>query len=297
MRKKLLTVLSLLLAYSAVAQIEGDVYTCDDESYRLLKDLSDSQLNRGDIFVFTTTHQDLAWLNNLDACIADRDTLWLTPFLKRLAEEPDFRMDIEQTSILREYIHRHPETKSLFSKYMNEGRICVGGTYIQPYEEMYSGESLARQFYLGTRWLKKNFDGYNSLSYFNVDVPGRTLQMPQIMKKAGIDNLVISRHERGLFYWEAPDGSKVRSYTPGHYIYFYNVLAKEDTAAMKEMAKESVLWYTKYNDVKKARTVMPAMLNYELSWDRKPVENCPVFMENGIISGISGMSRPEKRLK
>ena len=82
-----------------------------------------------------------------------------------------------------------------------------------------------------------------------------------------------------LFYWEAPDGSKVRSYTPGHYIYFYNVLAKEDTAAMKEMAKESVLWYTKYNDVKKARTVMPAMLNYELSWDRKPVENCPVFME------------------
>ena len=279
MRKKLLTVLSLLLAYSAVAQIEGDVYTCDDESYRLLKDLSDSQLNRGDVFVFTTTHQDLAWLNNLDACIADRDTLWLTPFLKRLAEEPDFRMDIEQTSILREYIHRHPETKPLFSKYMNEGRICVGGTYIQPYEEMYSGESLARQFYLGTRWLKKNFDGYNSLSYFNVDVPGRTLQMPQIMKKAGIDNLVISRHERGLFYWEAPDGSKVRSYTPGHYIYFYNVLAKEDTAAMKEMAKESVLWYTKYNDVKKARTVMPAMLNYELSWDRKPVENCPVFME------------------
>ena len=186
MRKKLLTVLSLLFAYSAVAQIEGDVLVMTNLIV-YWKDLSDSQLNRG-YFVFTTTHQDLAWLNNLDACAADRDTLWLTPFLKRLAEEPDFRMDIEQTSILREYIHRHPETKSLFSKYMNEGRICVEGTYIQPYEEMYSGESLARQFYLGTRWLKKNFDGYNSLSYFNVDVPGRTLQMPQIMKKAGIDN-------------------------------------------------------------------------------------------------------------
>lgn len=280
MKKKLLVAtLWILSVIPAIAQLENDVYTCDNESFQLLKNLSDSQLGKGDIFVFTTTHQDLAWLNNLDACIADRDTLWLTPFLERLQNEPDFRMDIEQTSILMEYIHRHPDKKDLINKYMKEGRICVGGSYIQPYEEMYSGEALARQFYFGSRWLKKNFDGYKAQSYFNVDVPGRTLQMPQIMKKAGVDNLVISRHERGLFYWEAPDGSKVRSYTPGHYIYFYNVLGKEDSAAINEMAKEAVLWYTEYNDVKKAKTVMPAMLNYELSWDQKPVENCPVFIE------------------
>lgn len=274
-----LTVLCVLSSLSIKAQVLNDTYSCDNESYGLLKNLSDSPLSRGNIYVFTTTHQDLAWLNHLDACIADRDTLWLTPFLKRLADDPNFRMDIEQTSILKEYIHRHPETQPLFAKYMKEGRICVGGTFIQPYEEMYSGESLARQFYLGSRWLKKNFDGYAPLSYFNVDVPGRTLQMPQIMKKAGIDNLIISRHERGLFYWQSPDGSKVRTYTPGHYIYFYNVLGKEDTAAIKEIGKESILWYTKYNDVKKVPTVMPAMLNNELSWDRKPVENCPVLMD------------------
>lgn len=261
------------------AQLTGDTYKCDSESYSLLKKLSESRLNKGDIYVFTTTHQDLGWLNHIDACIADRDTLWLTPFLKRLENHPDFKMDIEQTSALMEYIHRHPETQPMINKYMKEGRICVGGSYIQPYEEMYSGESLARQFYLGTRWLKKNFDGYQAMSYFNVDVPGRTLQMPQIMKKAGIDNLIISRHERGLFYWEAPDGSQVRTYTPGHYIYFYNVLGKEDTAAIKEMSKEAILWYTKYNDIKNAKTVMPAMLNYELSWDMKPVRNCPVFMD------------------
>lgn len=261
------------------AQFAGNTYVCDQESFQRLKDLSNSSLKNGDIYVFTTTHQDLAWLNYLDACIADRDTLWLTPFLKRLEEDPTFQMDIEQTSILREYIHRHPETYPLFVKYMKEGRICVGGTFIQPYEEMYSGESLARQFYLGTKWLKKNFDGYQTSSYFNVDVPGRTLQMPQLISKAGIQNLIISRHERGLFYWEAPDGSKVRTYTPGHYIYFYNVLGKSDTAAVNEMTQEAILWYTKYNDVKNSKTVMPAMLNYELSWDRKPVENCPVFME------------------
>lgn len=68
----------------AYAQFEKDIYTCDEETYRLLKDLSDSQLGNGSIYLFTTTHQDLAWLNHLDACIADRDTLWLTPFLNDL---------------------------------------------------------------------------------------------------------------------------------------------------------------------------------------------------------------------
>jgi len=187
-------------------------------------------------------------------------------------------MDIEQTSILMEYIHRHPDKKDVIEQYLKAGRICVGATYMQPYEEMYSGESLARQFYLGNRWLKKNFGGYNALSYFNVDVPGRTLQMPQIMAKAGVENLIISRHERGLFNWEAPDGSKVRAYTPGHYIYFYNVLGKSDTTAFGEMAKESELWYTKFNNVANTKAVMPAMLNYEFIWDQQPVANCAPFI-------------------
>lgn len=279
MKKLFLAVFGVCTLTTTYAQFENKLYTCNEETYSLLKKLSDSQLSKGNIYLFTTTHQDLAWLNNIDACIADRDTLWLTPFLQRLQDDPTFKMDIEQTSIVMEYLHRHPETKPLFDKYVKEGRICIGGTFIQPYEEMYGSEALARQFYFGTRWLKKNFDGYQTLSYFNVDVPGRTLQMPQIMKKAGINNLVISRHERGLFYWKAPDGSKVRTYSPGHYIYFYNVMAKDDTVAVKELGKESVLWYTQYNDIKNAHTVMPAMLNYELMWDQKPVKNTSVFTQ------------------
>ena len=109
------------------AQFAGNTYICDQESFQLLKDLSNSSLKNGDIYVFTTTHQDLAWLNHIDACIADRDTLWLTPFLKRLGEDPTFKMDIEQTSILKEYIHRHPDTYPLFVKYMKEDPYQVYG--------------------------------------------------------------------------------------------------------------------------------------------------------------------------
>ena len=128
----ILMILCVFPNFILKAQFAGNTYICDQESFQLLKDLSNSSLKNGDIYVFTTTHQDLAWLNHIDACIADRDTLWLTPFLKRLGEDPTFKMDIEQTSILKEYIHRHPDTYPLFVKYMKEGRICVGGTFIQP---------------------------------------------------------------------------------------------------------------------------------------------------------------------
>lgn len=273
-------VLFVLCSFSLSGQIKNGVLICPDSTFQSLKRLSESRLKGGDILLFTTTHQDLAWAEHLGRCITWRDTLWLTPFINRLEKEPDFKMDVEQVSIVKEYIHRHPDKKEKINKYLKEGRICVGATYNQPYEELYSGESLARQFYLGQRWMQSNFDGYTSKSYFNVDVPGRTLQMPQIMQKAEVDNLVISRHGRGLFNWFSPDGSKVRTYSSGHYIFFYNVLAKEGIVGIDEFSREAELWYTKYNDVKGARPVMPAMLNYEFIWDQKPVENCIPFITN-----------------
>ncbi|MBK7107526.1 MAG: hypothetical protein IPH62_19845 [Ignavibacteriae bacterium] len=44
-----------------------------------------------------------------------------------------------------------------------------------------SGESLVRQFYFWKKWLKNEFN-YDAKVYWNVDVPGRVLQMPQILK-------------------------------------------------------------------------------------------------------------------
>jgi alpha-mannosidase len=86
-----------------------------------------------------------------------------------------------------------------------------------PYEEMYSGESLVRQFYLRSKVGKKNLNGYFPDSYWNPDVPGRTMQMAQIMSKSGTKNLFMSRHEKGVYKWYSPDGSYVYAYSPGHY--------------------------------------------------------------------------------
>ena len=172
-------------------------------------ELSRSVLKNGEILLMNSSHQDLAWMDFLEKCIIERDTMLMTPLLKAASKDPGYRFDIEDVLMIKEYIGRHPEAKALISEMLKDGRLSLGSTYQMPYEEMYSGESLVRQFYLGARWVKKNLDGYFPDSYWNPDVPGRTMQMAQIMAKSGTKNLFMSRHEKGVYKWYSPDGSFV----------------------------------------------------------------------------------------
>lgn len=250
----------------------------NNETFDILKEVTDSPLSSGRILLSLTTHQDLGWIDEISKCVVMRDTQWITPFMDRLSREDSFEMDIEQTSIIKEYLVRHPNKKQEITKRLHEGRMLIGATYTQPYEEMYFSESLARQFYLGKLWLKKEFDGYNATSYYNADVPGRAMQMPQLLAKSGVNNMFISRHERGVFDWLSPDGSKVTTYSPGHYIDFYNILGKSNEEALRELASQALIWSDGYNDIRGEKTVMPAVLNFEFIWDPKPVENLDPFI-------------------
>jgi len=265
-------------AFSMKAQHQKP-FKVNNETFDILKKVTESALANGHVLLSLTTHQDLGWVDEIEKCVVMRDTLWLTPFMERLSKEESFEMDIEQVSVIQEYLIRHPDKKQEISERLHEGRMLIGATYMQPYEEMYFSESLARQFYLGKLWLKKEFDGYNATSYYNTDVPGRAMQMPQLMLKAGVDNMFISRHERGVFDWRSPDGSQVTTYSPGHYIDFYNILGKNTEEALGELGSQALLWSEGYNDVPGAETVMPAVLNFEFIWDPKPVENLDPFMQ------------------
>ena len=109
---------------------------------------------------------------------------------------------------------------------------------------MYSGEALVRQFYVGKKWLKKEFN-YDARVYWNVDVPGKLLQMPQILKKSGVDYMVISRFQKGVYNWYSLDGSYVTTFSPGHYLEAFTPLHKDVFDAASYLA-ESSLDYQKY---------------------------------------------------
>jgi len=212
--------------------------------------LSESDLAKSKIFLMNSSHQDIAWMDSPEKCIVERDTMLLMPLFELAQKDLKYRFDVEDALMLKEFIERHPDKRKLVKQMLNDGRISCGSTYTQPYEEMHSGESLARQFYFGAKWLKDEFD-YDANVYWNEDVPGRTLQMMQIMKKAGTDYMMISRHERGLYNWYSPDGSYVTAFTPGHYGNAFGPLQKVFHEAAQFLASSSLDWekyYTKNND-------------------------------------------------
>ena len=116
-----------------------------------------------------------------------------------------------------EFLEAHAERRDEIIQRMKEGRLGFGTTYNEPYESWFSGEELVRKTYFGRRWITENLPGCDAKVAFNPDPPGRSWQMQQVLAKAGIPYMFISRYHEGLYRWLSPDGSGVLLYTPGHY--------------------------------------------------------------------------------
>jgi alpha-mannosidase len=228
-----------------------------------LLNLSKSVLGKGQIYLMNSSHQDIAWMDSPEKCVIERDTMLLAPLFRKAEKDKNYRFDVEDALMLKEFTERHPDKKALVKEMLADGRISCGSTFIQPYEEMYSGEALARQFYLGAKWLKDEFD-YTATVYWNVDVPGRTLQMAQLMKKAGTRYLMISRHQRGIFNWYSPDGSFVTAYSPGHYGDSFIPLQKNFHEVAQYLATSSMEW-EKYYAPKTQSPIIPVLSDSDMS--------------------------------
>lgn len=228
-----------------------------------LASLAQSPAAKGKIYLMNSSHQDIAWMDSPEKCVILRDTMLLTPLFEIGSRNPEYRFDVEDALMIKEYITRHPDKRQLVQQMLNKGNISCGSSYTQPYEELHSGEALARQFYFGTRWLKKEFK-YNADTYWNVDVPGRTLQMPQIMRKAGTKNLMISRQEKGLSHWYSPDGSYITAFTPGHYGDAYVQLNKTFYDASLFIAQQA-LYFNKYFTSETINRITPILSDWDMS--------------------------------
>ncbi|MCT4587598.1 MAG: glycosyl hydrolase-related protein [Carboxylicivirga sp.] len=215
--------------------------------YKAYEPFFDNKYQKGLLSIMNSSHQDIAWVDRPEACIIMRDTLLLTPIIKDAFARKDYGFDIEDGLMLREYLERHPDAKDKLTELLNRKLLSVGATYNCPYEDMYDAEDLVRQLYLGKLWVKKNFGAYDSKVYWNVDVPGKSLQFPQILKKAGVDYMVISRHAKSMFHWQSPDGSSVFTYSPGHYGEDLIHLSKNMGDKLKYGA-EQVVWWSRYFD-------------------------------------------------
>ena len=167
------------------------------------------------IVLISHTHWDREWYYTFDQyryrlvqCI-DK----LLEIFKKRKDFHSFMMD-GQVAPIEDYLEVRPEKRDEIVRFVKKGRLKIGPWYIQPDEFLVEGESIIRNLMLGIR-TAKSFGNCMMVGYLP-DTFGHTAQMPQILKKFGIDNFVFHRglgtefEELGTpFIWQAPDGSRV----------------------------------------------------------------------------------------
>ena len=103
---------------------------------------------------------------------------------------------------------------------VKEGRwVPVNGWWVQPDCNMPSGESFARQALYSQLYYYEKF-GRISLTGYNVDSFGHNGNLPQLIKKGGMNSYVMMRPNmeenpdmpKDMFWWDGTDGTRILTY-------------------------------------------------------------------------------------
>ena len=165
-------------------------------------------------------HIDMAWLWPWTETVeVVRNTF--RSALDLMREYPDFKFTMSSARTYAWMEEKYPDLFQEIQQRVKEGRWeIIGGMWVEPDLNMPGGESLVRQILVGKRYFQQKF-GVDVKIGWNPDSFGYNWQLPQIYKKSGIDTFVTQKlmwaHEftvfpYRMFYWEAPDGSRLLTY-------------------------------------------------------------------------------------
>ena len=176
------------------------------------------------------SHVDMAWLWPWTETVeVVRNTF--QSVLDLMREYPDFKFTMSSARTYEWMQEKYPDMFEQIKQRVKEGRWeVIGGMWVEPDLNMPDGESLVRQILVGKRYFQKNFGADIKIGW-NPDSFGYNWQLPQIYKKSGIDYFVTSKllwatdytkFPYRLFWWEAPDGSRLLTYFPHEYANDFN---------------------------------------------------------------------------
>jgi alpha-mannosidase len=137
----------------------------------------------------------------------------LLPMLERDLAYARFLLD-GQTVVVDDYLEVRPEALPALQRLAASGRISVGPWMVLMDEFMVSGETMVRDLQLGIA-RGAQLGGVMPVGYLP-DMFGHVAQMPQLLRLAGLEHAVLWRGvpravDKNAFWWEAPDGSRVRT--------------------------------------------------------------------------------------
>lgn len=167
------------------------------------------------VHVVSHTHWDREWYLTFHEFRVNLIGV-MQKILRTLEEEPEYKhflMD-GQAAALEDYLEIHPEDGERIAGLCRSGALSLGPWYVLPDEFLVSGESMVRNLLVGHQVCGR-FGGAQKVGYMP-DSFGHFAQIPQLLRKAGIDSFIYTRGNGDEidrlgceFRWQAPDGSEV----------------------------------------------------------------------------------------
>src|ERR1039457_5515272 len=171
------------------------------------------------------SHIDMAWLWPWTETVeVVRNTFGTA--LQLMREYPDFKFTASTAQAYEWIEEKYPAMFQEIQQRVKEGRWeVIGGMWVEPDLNMPDGESLVRQVLYAKRYFQQKFGKDINIGW-NPDSFGYNWQLPQIYKRSGIDYFVtqkllwaseFTKFPYRLFWWQAPDGSRLLTYFPSDY--------------------------------------------------------------------------------
>lgn len=185
-----------------------------------------ARLRRDTIDVVGNSHIDAAWLWRWPETVDVVNATWGTA-TKLMARYPDMHFAASSAQYYVWLERERPEVLRRLQALAREGRWHpVGGWWVEPDENMPSGESLVRQGLYGQRTFMRLF-GRPATVAWTPDTFGYPWTLPQIFRRSGFDFFVTQKLRwndrnrwpaaRNAFWWEGPDGTRLFTYIPYGY--------------------------------------------------------------------------------
>jgi alpha-mannosidase len=162
-------------------------------------------------------HIDTAWQWTTNTTITSYIPHTYTNAVNLMNANPDYTFNGSASLHFKWIKQYYPDLYEKVKAKVANGQLCiVGGQFVEPDLNLPSGESLIRQSLFGQRFFQQEFGRKCTVGWVP-DSFGFNGQMPQILKKSGMDYFVTTKLNWNdtnkfpyeLFNWTGIDGSQV----------------------------------------------------------------------------------------
>ena len=160
-----------------------------------------------EIWLVPGFHSDVVWLDDQ----RDYTEVLLGDLKQNLAVckvDPDYGFFVHELTYLKPYLAVHPEDRELLRELIKRGRVGTGGSHSQPSEPLIGPEGLIRNILYGKVY-HRDMLGDDPVIYMGWDIFGHSIQLGQILRKAGFKGALWSKDIRGaepVFWHLSLDG-------------------------------------------------------------------------------------------